>query len=573
MRAQGRQADDWRWKYALVLAACAAALVARSPELIFAPRLVMEDGAFFFTQAYSLPATVSLITPYAGYWHLVPRIVAEVGTLLPARDAPLLYSLVTLGLTSVAVSWFYLPHFRPMVAHDGLRLAFVALVVFMPGLDGLLLLAYVQWYLALWGVLFVLMEPPRRLWVQWVLTAVYVVALGTSPALHLLLPVWVWRLFAAKRREQRLWLLTIVIGSLVMLLLTLYGPAKSSLALGDPTALFLDLARGAAFRVVATPLLGYPLAQEILRQWGWPPLLGAAAVVLLSVAAGSLGWLDKRRRPAVLILLYTAGTAYALYLIRSQTYGAPFLNADNQVPLLNVRYFLLGIVALYLLLLMLADQWLAADRSRAGWLYSLLLIVLLLYSPTVRWAEWPDANWPRYAWLLEHVIAEDSVRWSPNYPQPPGDSPPAASGPVFVYIPLSPLDWTMQLRLPSDQPRGYLFPEGLRLLAAHTESRGSSVHVDLDWNVNAADVPVSSYTVYVHLLGPDGARVSGSDVPAWDEEEPPAPHTVWITHHELPLAAALPPGDYDLAVGLYTWDGGQIAPGSAVVLPQWVHAP
>ena len=44
----------------------------------------MEDGAFFFTQAYRLPAIGSLLTPYAGYWHLVPRAVAEIGTLLPA---------------------------------------------------------------------------------------------------------------------------------------------------------------------------------------------------------------------------------------------------------------------------------------------------------------------------------------------------------------------------------------------------------------------------------------------------------------------------------------------------------
>ena len=66
----------------------------------------MEDGAFFFTQAYRLPAIGSLLTPYAGYWHLVPRAVAEIGTLLPAYYAPLLYSLVTLGLTSLAVGWF-----------------------------------------------------------------------------------------------------------------------------------------------------------------------------------------------------------------------------------------------------------------------------------------------------------------------------------------------------------------------------------------------------------------------------------------------------------------------------------
>ena len=62
------------------------------------------------------------------------------------------------------------------------------------------------------------------------------------------------------------------------------------------------------------------------------------------------------------------------------------------------------------------------------------------------------------------------------------------------------------------------------------------------------------YTVFVHLLGPDGAIVTQADAPPGD---PFFPTTTWLPGdtvldvHTLLLPDGAPPGDYSLLIGLY----------------------
>ena len=95
-------------------------------------------------------------------------------------------------------------------------------------------------------------------------------------------------------------------------------------------------------------------------------------------------------------------------------------------------------------------------------------------------------------------------------------------------------------------------------LASITVAPGSGLPVTLYWQALAEmDIP---YTVFVHLLGPDGQVVTGHD------GEPVGgtrPTTGWVPGefvtdpHEVPIPADLPSGQYVIEVGLY--DAG--APG------------
>jgi hypothetical protein len=93
---------------------------------------------------------------------------------------------------------------------------------------------------------------------------------------------------------------------------------------------------------------------------------------------------------------------------------------------------------------------------------------------------------------------------------------------------------------------------------AQTASAGDTLPVTLSW-LSLAETPVS-YKVFVQLLDGAGRLVTGSDaVPAgWQR-----PTTGWIAGeyisdgHELSLPADLPPGSYQLLVGLYDQTGGR----------------
>jgi hypothetical protein len=96
----------------------------------------------------------------------------------------------------------------------------------------------------------------------------------------------------------------------------------------------------------------------------------------------------------------------------------------------------------------------------------------------------------------------------------------------------------------------------MRLLGYDLQLDSSSppgrVYVTLHWQGLAA--MDRDYTVFVHLVGPDGSMVAQGDAPPGD---PFFPTSTWLpgelvgSTHELALNADTPPGDYALLVGLY----------------------
>ena len=115
--------------------------------------------------------------------------------------------------------------------------------------------------------------------------------------------------------------------------------------------------------------------------------------------------------------------------------------------------------------------------------------------------------------------------------------------PVQALHPLQPIEAQFG---PSIQLTGYW-------LDSHELINGSSLRVLLEWE--ASESPNSNYTVFIHLLDPDGRIVAQSDAfPTWLT---PQPTSQWPTHqpildsHILNLPKELPPGIYTLQLGLY----------------------
>jgi hypothetical protein len=71
-------------------AVCVAILVARYGDWVLRPRLWAEDAVIFFSQARE-SGGLSLAIPYAGYLHLIPRLIAWAGSVLDPSFIPAFY--------------------------------------------------------------------------------------------------------------------------------------------------------------------------------------------------------------------------------------------------------------------------------------------------------------------------------------------------------------------------------------------------------------------------------------------------------------------------------------------------
>lgn len=574
-------------RFSLVVVGSCLLLAARWPSMLLAPQFIFEDGRIFFAQAYNLGIVDAITQLYAGYWHLIPRLIAEAGSFLPVAAAPLFYHLAALVISGLAMAWFYLPHFRHLVANDWLRLAFVVLMVSMPDPDGLMFIAYVQWYVAVWAVLLVVMTPPRSVWLQWVLAIVYLLALGTAPVLLILTPLWIIRLFCARSVQQRLWLGMIAAGSLFIGLLILSVPRVAGVQRADPWLLAVDFIRGVSYKIFAAPLLGKTLSNAVIAYSGWSIVIGfalAAGLGLLLMVVRSPAW------PQMTILIYIGVAATFLYLDRAEFYNYLFANAVDGVAG-STRYFLIGIMVLYLLLAILADRLLRQRRRTGFWLAAGVGLLLLLYLPTFRLADWGSTGWPLYARLISSLVApnrrlseatrvaalplDTDVRY-PVYNQTLSDTPrPGYLADTFpLNVPIAPSGWEMTLFLPTTQPGVHTFAEGVRLLGSDQMQTENVLNIALFWQ---GDLPVcpdddtkadctGASTAYVHLLDAQGERVAGYDVRLAAASERQA-EDLFVSEHPLPLPPNLPGGVYALEVGLYHFSEQGLVPGSSLVLP------
>ncbi len=105
-------------------------------------------------------------------------------------------------------------------------------------------------------------------------------------------------------------------------------------------------------------------------------------------------------------------------------------------------------------------------------------------------------------------------------------------------------------------PLDATFAEGIRLRKSQIANCKLQISVVLQWQATAP-IP-RDYTVFVHLVAPDGTVVAQSDArPTWVVPWPTdrwSPGRPALDGHRLPLPPDLPPGRYEVRVGLYYWE-------------------
>lgn len=251
-----------------VLAGVLVALLAASLAWLRLPPLTRatmwaEDGRVFLWDALFTPPWSTLMQPYDGYYHLLPRAGAEAVSLTmePAGYALAIAALgcIAAGATAGLVYVFS----RAVTDNRLLRVAFAAVTVLVPTLPLEVLgnLANLHWFV-LWLTPWMLLYAPRT-WAGSVgLGALAVVCALTEIQVAFFLPLFVWR-----RREIRRW------------------PVRLGLLLGLAVQAFADSPRAPVTAPLphAEDVVGGYLVNTVLSLWIGPVRTVTAAVV-------DLGW-------------------------------------------------------------------------------------------------------------------------------------------------------------------------------------------------------------------------------------------------------------------------------------------
>ncbi|QFZ19267.1 hypothetical protein [Saccharothrix syringae] len=263
-------------------------------------RVWAEDGARFLLDGITQPFTANLVAPYGGYLHVLPRLAAELVSVLPLEWAAVAFTVlaaVPRALVALLVFTASGGYLRPLPV----RFAHAALVVVLPAgnsepLDNV---ANLHWFL-LYGVFWALLwrSGPRV-----PVTAFVVLAALSSPLVFVLVPVALLRLAVPRGRVVPLaFLAAAAVQGLVMVF------AERTPYSHDPADPVQVLLAG-LLRVPVVAFLGSEQVERYYPVHGNLPVLGALLLAGLPVLAG-LRWGDRAGR-----LLVVLGVGYGALVI------------------------------------------------------------------------------------------------------------------------------------------------------------------------------------------------------------------------------------------------------------------
>jgi hypothetical protein len=249
-----------------------------------------EDGARFLVDALTQPFGATLVAPYDGYLHSVPRLMADLVSILPlpAAAAGLAISAAALR-AGIALLVFVAS--RGILRSQPIRLALAALVIVIPAgnWESLNNLTNAHWF-ALYAAFWALMWRPIRHWQHVLAALVLFLASTTSPIALILTPLAVARL-ALPRRDW--WATCGFLAGLLVQALAVLGSTRTpySAAPADlPAAAVSAMVRG-PLSALAGPEWAMTLYQRFHLLSAVVALLVALALVLPALAPG---WPPRR---------------------------------------------------------------------------------------------------------------------------------------------------------------------------------------------------------------------------------------------------------------------------------------
>jgi hypothetical protein len=238
-----------------------------------------EDGPIYLQLSLTHGFWDAVFSPYAGYLVFVPRLIAEVATLVPLRYAAATVAIVSAlvaALSGLAVWCATGGLIRNPYLRGGLALA--TLLGPAAGMETLNSAAYAPWYM-LFATFWLLLWRPRTTWGA-VLTGLFILATGLStPGVWFFIPLAALRAISISDRRDATIVGSFAIGALVQVPVVLGQEQGVALWTEKIWTAYLQ-------RVIDGGLFGQRLGGNLWAHLGWPFLIALLALVVVGIGVG-----------------------------------------------------------------------------------------------------------------------------------------------------------------------------------------------------------------------------------------------------------------------------------------------
>jgi hypothetical protein len=313
-----------------------------------------EDGSVFLTDAIENPVA-AIFEPYAGYLHVVPRLIAQVVAVFPLEWAAALLSVSSSVIVALLALYVYRTS-ASMLSSEWTRLTIALLFVLVPAsaYETNANITNLHWYLdfaAFWA----LFSRPRTRAEIAAATAIVGFAVLSDPLMGLLAPLALLYLWETRRSPASI--VPLVFGATLLLQFVVGVVEEPPDPFGRVDA--TEVPAIYALRVAGSVVVGDLFLDNFWNRFGLGFAWSAFAIVAVAAALGVIGSRGAHRR-FVLASLAVSVLFLAIPLLLRGTEN--FLNRGAAFNLNGSRYTLLPVLFLLVGLLAGAEGW----RERLG---------------------------------------------------------------------------------------------------------------------------------------------------------------------------------------------------------------
>ena len=281
-------------------------LLLQQPKTLFSAELLAEDGAIFFKEAYEGTLFNSLFRHFNGYWHVIPRIIAEFSSVLPLRWIPFGYFLVSKSIAAVCFAWFALPQMRELIANDMGRIGVALTLALSPYLPDSGTLNNLQWHISIFLLLGLMAPFPKCAILRMFLFLVSPLALLSCFPAITLVPVYLYRALTNRDFYSRIFYSVCAVAGFSHALGVLAAPGNRQFIV-SPSLMIETVVNGLGKVAIPTLLLGITGARHLAESVPYLLFVGSA------LALGFAWWaLRGMRLQKFLIPLYFGTVSLAL---------------------------------------------------------------------------------------------------------------------------------------------------------------------------------------------------------------------------------------------------------------------
>ena len=408
------------------------ALFLRRPDALPNSQFWAEDALVFFTQQITLGFSKAIFHPYAGYLHVIPRLIAFLVSSLPAKWIPFAYSFLTLVISSLCCAAFAGPWCRSLLRSDGLRATCCLIVAtgLQFGKELIGVVANLQWFLAIGAAALIFRDKQTRepAWLSITLAVLGVLIGLTAPLTFVFAPFLLAQSLTNRglKRLAPVLMLAALILQLFIAHTTSHVDRSVHFNVGQVfvTTVVAIISRPVTASLLGHSYLGHNSDVGLVAWWTF-------ALIVVSVWLTGLGISVHGQRRRVLWGACYVGVVATLIPVLTRNFIGMFGSVYGLKYTTGERYFVLSAAVFVFLVAFTIDCWCAKapERLKAG---ILLTVFLLGIINNFRVPRYKNFHWGSYAPQVEQW--RDAMR----------NGKPAHQ----VVIPINPDGW--QLTLPGE---------------------------------------------------------------------------------------------------------------------------